>query len=112
MAALIGGTIATYHSDYTLSSCQLLLIFHACCIVTFVICAICNKWLPMVDTAVVAWTAVSIVIITIDLSATASAGRHSASYALGNYDTTFSGWGNSPSSSAYCQQRIASRGSG
>ena len=83
-----------YHPDYVLSSWQLLLIFYACCLVTFVICATCNKWLPMVDTAVAAWTAVSIIIIMIALSVTASAGRHSASYALGNYDTSFAGWGN------------------
>lgn len=82
-----------YHPDYSLSAWQLLLIFYACCIGTFVICATCNKWLPMVDTAVAAWTAISIVIIMIALSVTASAGRHSPSYALGNYDTSFSGWG-------------------
>jgi amino acid transporter len=93
MAALIGGTIAMYHPDYVLSAWQLLLIFYACCIITFVICATCNKWLPMVDTAVAAWTAVSIIIIMIALSVKAGAGRHSVSYALGNYDTSFAGWG-------------------
>lgn len=86
-------TIAMYHPDYLLSAWQLLLIFYACCLVTYVICATCNKWLPMVDTAVAAWTAVSILIIMIALSVTASAGRHSPSYALGNYDTSFAGWG-------------------
>jgi amino acid transporter len=82
-----------YHPTYVLSAWQLLLIFYACCLLTFVICATCNKWLPLVDTAVAAWTAVSIIVIMIALSVTASAGRHSASYALGNYDTSFSGWG-------------------
>lgn len=38
-------------------------------------------------------SALSIVIIMIALSAKADAGRHSAAYALGHYDTSFSGWG-------------------
>jgi amino acid transporter len=82
-----------YHPDFSLSAWQLLLIFYACCLCTFVICATCNKWLPMVDTVVAAWTAVSIIIIMIALSVTASVGRHPPSYALGNYDKSFSGWG-------------------
>lgn len=82
-----------YHPDFTLSAWQLLLIFYAICICAFVICAFGNKWLPMVDTATAAWTALSIIVIMIALSVVADAGRHSASYALGNYDKSFSGWG-------------------
>lgn len=92
-ADLCRSTVSMYHPDYTLSAWQLLLIFYACCLITFVICATCNKWLPSVDTAVAAWTAITIIVIMIALSVTAGAGRHSASYALGNYDTSFSGWG-------------------
>ncbi|EHK99461.1 putative Uncharacterized amino-acid permease C15C4.04c [Glarea lozoyensis 74030] len=40
-----------------------------------------------------AWTAVSIFIILVALSAKADVGRHSASYTLGHYDTSLSGWG-------------------
>lgn len=35
----------------------------------------------------------SIAVIAIVLSVQAKAGRHSASYALGHYDTDLSGWG-------------------
>jgi amino acid transporter len=86
-------TISMYHPDFSLAAWQLLLIFYACCLCTFVICATCNKWLPMVDTVVAAWTVVSIIIIMIALSVTASVGRHPPSYALGNYDKSLSGWG-------------------
>jgi hypothetical protein len=47
----------------------------------------------MVDTVCAAWTAISILIIMIALSVKADVGRHSASYALGHYDTSLSGWG-------------------
>lgn len=39
------------------------------------------------------WTTLSILIILIALSVKADAGCHSAAYALGHYDTSFSGWG-------------------
>lgn len=47
----------------------------------------------MIDTICAAWTAMSILIILIALSVSAKEGRHSASYSLGNYDTSFAGWG-------------------
>lgn len=92
-ASLIAGTVSMYHPDFTFTAWQLLLIFYACCIGAFVICAFGNKWLPMVDTAVAAWTALSIVVTMVALSVVADSGRHSASYALGHYDKSFSGWG-------------------
>lgn len=82
-----------YHPDFVANDWQLLLIFYAICLITFVICTFGNKFLPMVDTICAAWTAVSILVILIALSVEAKAGRHSASYALGGYDTTLSGWG-------------------
>ncbi len=82
-----------YHPDWVASDWQLLLIFYAICLVTLVVCAFGNRFLPMVDTVCAAWTAVSIFIIMIALSVKADAGRHSAGYALGHYDKSFSGWG-------------------
>lgn len=92
-ASLISGTVSMYHPDYSMSAWQLLLIFYAICLGTFVICTFCNRWLPMVDTICAAWTAVSIIVIMIAVSVKADAGRHSASYALGHYDKSFAGWG-------------------
>ena len=93
MASLLAGTVAMYHPDWTATPWQLLLIFYAICLGSMVIVAFGNRWLPMVDTICAAWTAVSIVIILIALSAKADAGRHSARDALGYYDASLSGYG-------------------
>lgn len=45
-----------YHPDFVLNSWQLLLVFWAVCLGTFVICAFCNRFLPLVDTICAAWT--------------------------------------------------------
>ncbi|KAF2720437.1 amino acid transporter [Polychaeton citri CBS 116435] len=92
-ASLVSGTISMYHPDFVLNDWQLLLVFYAICIFTFLICTFFNEWLPLVDTICAAWTAISIIVILIALSVSADAGRHSASFALGNYDKSFSGWG-------------------
>ncbi|CAK3769401.1 amino acid transporter [Lecanosticta acicola] len=92
-ASLLSGTIAMYHPDFVLNDWQLLLVFYAITLATFVICAFFNRYLPMVDTICAAFTALSILIILIALSVKADAGRNSAGVALGNYDTSFSGWG-------------------
>lgn len=92
-ASLILGCVAMYHPEWVASNWQLLLIFYAICMMTFVIVAFGNKYLPMVDTICAGWTALSILIILIALSVKAETGRHSAGYALGHYDQSFSGWG-------------------
>lgn len=114
-ASLIAATVALYHPDWSPTSWQLLLIFYAICMITFFIVAYGNKVLPMVDTICAAFTALSIVITLICLSAKASAGRHSARETLvsdlhpggkyaessvvltwckqGHFDTSLSGWG-------------------
>lgn len=82
-----------YHPDWTPAPYQTLLIFWAICLGAFLIVAFGNRFLPMVDTICAAWTAISILIIMIALAAKADVGRHSASYALGHYDTSLSGYG-------------------
>lgn len=92
-ASLLSATVSMYHPDFTMNDWQLLLVFYAICLVTFVICTFCNRWLPMVDTICAAWTGLSIIIILIALSVKADVGRHSAAYTLGHYDESFAGWG-------------------
>ncbi|OAP57467.1 hypothetical protein AYL99_08205 [Fonsecaea erecta] len=92
-ASLIVATVAMYHPDWVAKDWQLLLIFYAICLMTLVICTFANRFLPMVDTICAGWTALSIIIILIALSVKADVGRHSAGYALGHYDKSFSGWG-------------------
>lgn len=50
--------------------------------------------LELISSAIsVVWTICTIFVILVALSVTADVGRHSASYALSNYDTSLSGWG-------------------
>lgn len=93
LASLITATAAIYHPDFAPEPWQLLLIFYAILLLSFVVCTFGNRFLPMVDTICAAWTAISIFIICIALSVRAAAGRHSASYTLGHYDKSLSGWG-------------------
>ncbi|GAD95857.1 amino acid permease, putative [Paecilomyces variotii No. 5] len=92
-ASLLSAVVSMYHPDWSANSWQLLLIFYAIILGSFVICTFGNRFLPMVDIICAAWTAMSIVVILIALSVKADVGRHSASWALGHYDTSFSGWG-------------------
>ncbi|EED20268.1 amino acid permease, putative [Talaromyces stipitatus ATCC 10500] len=92
-ASLLSGTVSMYHPDWSANDWQLLLIFYAICLASFVICTFGNRFLPMIDTICAAWTAISILIIMIALSVKADLGRHDASYSLGHYDTSLSGWG-------------------
>jgi len=92
-ANLIIAAVQMYHPDWVPSAWQILLIFWAICLIAFVIVAGANKWLPMVDTVCAAWTVLSIFIIMIALAVKADLGRHSASYALGHYDTSLGGYG-------------------
>lgn len=91
-ASLIAATVAIARPDVTLEPWQLLLIFYAILLVTFVVCAFANSILPLIDTICAAWTALSILIILIALASTAADGRASPAYALGHYDNTLSGW--------------------
>ncbi|THZ93851.1 putative amino acid permease [Aureobasidium pullulans] len=93
-ASLIAGAVGMFHPDYAMTNWELLLIFYGLCIATLIICALGNKFLPMVDTICAAFTAISIFIILVALASKADVGRHSASYALSHYDKSFSGYGN------------------
>ena len=94
-ASLISACVALYYPNWTQGSSgwEVLLIFYLICLMTFVICAVGNRFLPKIDIICAAWTAISILVILIGLSVQAKSGRHSVSYALTHYDTSFSGWG-------------------
>lgn len=72
---------------------QLLLLFYALCLLTLFICAVGDALLPYVDAVAAVWNLVTIVVVLVAVAATARAGRHPASAALGHYDPSFSGWG-------------------
>ncbi|KAH7095524.1 amino acid/polyamine transporter I [Paraphoma chrysanthemicola] len=92
-ASLIAATVSIYNPDWVASSWELLLIFYAICAVVFLICSLGDKLLPYVDTMAAVCNFVTIIAILVAVSVRAKQGRHSASYALGNYDSSFSGWG-------------------
>ncbi|QIW96686.1 hypothetical protein AMS68_002204 [Peltaster fructicola] len=92
-ASLISALITIYNPEFVLAPWQLLLVFYAICIGTFLICTFCNRWLPMVDTICAGFTAVSILVIMIAVSVSAAAGRHSAADTLGAYDNSNAGYG-------------------
>ena len=92
-ASLIAATVSIYKPDWTASSWELLLIFYAICIAVFFICAFGDMLLPYVDTVAAIWNFITIIAVLIAVSVRAKQGRHSASYALGHYDSSFSGWG-------------------
>lgn len=92
-ANLIMASHALYHPGVIAEPWKVTLVFYAICLIAFVICAFGNKFLPMVDTVCAVWTVLSILVILIALAVKADVGRHSASYALGHYDTTLAGYG-------------------
>ncbi|KAL5363100.1 amino acid permease [Aspergillus floccosus] len=91
-ASLVSAAISIYHPAWTASSWQLLLIFYAVCITSFLICTFANRYLPKLDIVCAAWTAATILVILVALSVSAGAGRHAPAYALAHYDTSLSGW--------------------
>ncbi|KAK4161048.1 putative amino acid permease [Cladorrhinum sp. PSN259] len=92
-ASLIAACIALYHPDFVIESWQLLLIFYAVCLMTFVVCAFGNRFLPTVDTACAVFTLIAILVTLVCLSAKAEVGRNSVGTTLGHYDNSLSGWG-------------------
>lgn len=92
-ASLLAATVAIYKEDWEATSWELLLIFYAVLMTTFMICTFGNRFLPMVDTFCAAFTLITILVVLVALSVKADAGRHSAAYALGHYDTSLSGYG-------------------
>lgn len=92
-ASMLAATITVYREDWIATSWQLLLIFYAIVLFTLIVCTFANRWLPLIDTICAAWTGLTIIVVLIALSVQAKAGRHTASFALGNLDTSFSGYG-------------------
>ncbi|UZJ57607.1 hypothetical protein CBS101457_006927 [Exobasidium rhododendri] len=92
-ASLVSACITLYHPTFIATSWQLLLIFYAITLGSFVICCYLNRFLPHIDTFSAGFTAATIFVCLIALSVKADVGRHSAAEALGAYTTTLSGYG-------------------
>ncbi|PHH77555.1 hypothetical protein CDD80_487 [Ophiocordyceps camponoti-rufipedis] len=73
------------------SSYQVFLIFIALTVVSNVVSALGNRWLPVLDTAAVYWTFAGTIAIMVTVLAVARNGRRSASFALTHFEAN-SGW--------------------
>uniref|UniRef100_A0A0B7KFZ5 Amino acid permease/ SLC12A domain-containing protein n=1 Tax=Bionectria ochroleuca TaxID=29856 RepID=A0A0B7KFZ5_BIOOC len=93
-ASLLAGTITMYNPDWEATDWQLTLIFYALLLLSALVCVYANRWLALIDTISAGLIGLTIIIVLIALSVSAKSDRHSASYALGHYEDTFSGWGN------------------
>ncbi|KAI1257302.1 hypothetical protein MGN70_000342 [Eutypa lata] len=81
-ASLVAAAVCLFNPDFAIEPWQLLLIFYAMCCLTFAVVAFGNRLLPAVDTVCAVFTAISIVVTCICLSAKAEVGRHSPSFTL------------------------------
>ncbi|CAG7561885.1 unnamed protein product [Fusarium equiseti] len=93
-ASIVVATITMYRPDWTATPNETLYIFFGICVLIFLLCAVADKALPLIDTAAAIWSVVTTVAILLALACTAKEGRHSASYGLGHFDPSISGWGN------------------
>ncbi|KAI8625564.1 amino acid transporter [Xylariaceae sp. FL1651] len=73
------------------SAYQVFLIFLAITLLCNVVCALCNKWLPILDTFAIFWTFAGVIAILITVLVVAKNGRHDAKYVFGHFEVN-SGW--------------------
>ncbi|KAH7147115.1 hypothetical protein B0J13DRAFT_553324 [Dactylonectria estremocensis] len=92
-ASLIVATASIYNPEWTASVNETLFVFFRICVMIFLIYAVADRALPLVDTAAALWSIITVVAILLALSITAKASRHSASYGLTYYDSSLSSWG-------------------
>ncbi|KAJ4482131.1 amino acid transporter [Lentinula aciculospora] len=81
-----------YLPQWEATAWQTYLIFVLVVILTTTVAIVFDHWLPFLDIIAATWNLVGILVIVICLSVKASAGRHSAKYALTHFDASQSGW--------------------
>ncbi|KAI1822631.1 amino acid/polyamine transporter I [Xylaria intraflava] len=70
---------------------QVFLVFLGITLLCNAVCALCNKWLPILDTFAVFWTFAGVIAILITVLAIAKNGRRNGKYAFGHFEVN-SGW--------------------
>ncbi|CAK5283999.1 unnamed protein product [Mycena citricolor] len=81
-----------YLPDWEAKPWQTYVIFLAVTAVTLAFCAFFNSILPLLDIISAYWTILGVIVTLVCVSAKAAAGRHSAAFALGHFDSGPSGW--------------------
>lgn len=84
-ASLLAGIIYINYPDLNLQPWHLLLIFYAVLLFAFIVCALMNDLLPVVDTLCAGFTVITILVTLIAVSSVAAAGRNSPADTLGAY---------------------------
>ncbi|KAG2344215.1 amino acid transporter [Suillus weaverae] len=91
-AELIVAGAGIYYPEWNATASQTYMIFVGVTAVAGIFCIFFNRLLPTVDIICACWTGLGIIVISICLLAKAAAGHRPASFALGNFDPSFSGW--------------------
>ncbi|KAH8158057.1 hypothetical protein CIB48_g10182 [Xylaria polymorpha] len=73
------------------SAYQVFLIFLGITLLCNLVCSLCNKWLPILDTFAIFWTFIGVIAILITVLVVAKNGRHSGSYVFTHFEVN-SGW--------------------
>ncbi|KAI0968614.1 amino acid/polyamine transporter I [Xylaria arbuscula] len=73
------------------SAYQVFLIFLGITIICNLVCSLCNKWLPILDTFAIFWTFAGVLAILVTVLVIAKNGRHDAKYVFGHFEVN-SGW--------------------
>ncbi|KAI1733775.1 amino acid permease [Xylaria scruposa] len=73
------------------SAYQVFLIFLGITLLCNLVCSLCNKWLPILDTFAIFWTFIGVIAILITVLVVAKNGRHSGAYVFGHFEVN-SGW--------------------
>ncbi|KAI1432250.1 amino acid permease [Xylaria sp. CBS 124048] len=73
------------------SAYQVFLIFLGITLLCNAVCALCNKWLPILDTFAIFWTFVGVIAILITILVLAKGGRRDAKYVFTHFEVN-SGW--------------------
>lgn len=90
---LILSAISLWREDWTPNNWQTVLMFWAVMFVTTLVNLYGSRFLNVINTVCVYWTAASVIIILVVVSAMTPT-RHSAKYVFGHFDASASGWPN------------------
>ncbi|KAF8232261.1 amino acid transporter [Tricholoma matsutake] len=91
-AQILVAGVTIFYPQWVATPWQTYLIFVAVLIWTSIFIIFFNRILPTLDIIAGVWTAVGVIITMICFSVKAAAGRRSASFALGHFDPSASGW--------------------
>ncbi|KAF9033159.1 amino acid transporter [Panaeolus papilionaceus] len=91
-AQILVAGVNIFHPEWVATTWQTYLVFMGVTIACSLIGIFLNDYLPFIDIICACWTALGVIVVLICLSAKAAVGRHSAAFALGHFDPSFSGW--------------------